>query len=137
VDDLVTPAGRRIDGRALTLLTTRSGGPGGQHANTSDTAVTIVLDVAAAGLDEGLTARLIERLGSTVTIRSADTRSQWRNRHLAAQRLGALLDEAAIPPRPRHPTKVTRAAKAQRREDKARRSTVKQSRRRPTIDPAD
>jgi ribosome-associated protein len=137
MDGFVTPGGLRIDGAAMTWLVTRSGGPGGQHANTSDTAVTVVVDVAAAGLADDVTERLVRVLGPVVTARSSDTRSQARNRELALGRLAGRLDRAAVPPKSRRPTRVSRAAKEARRQDKARRSTVKQSRRRPRPDDLD
>jgi ribosome-associated protein len=131
VDDLVTPSGLRLDPGAVSWTSTRSGGPGGQHANTSDTAVTVTLDVAAAGLPDVVRERIVAGLGDVVTARSADTRSQWRNRQLAWERLAERLDAAARPPRPRHGTRPSRAAKAERLDDKRRRSEIKRRRQRP------
>jgi len=134
VDDLVTPGGLRLDGAAVTWRVTRSGGPGGQHANTSDTSVTVTVHLPDAGLPEADTERLVAALGPTVTARSSDSRSQWRNRQLAWERLAARLDGAARPPRPRHATRPTRSARAERLAGKRRRATVKQTRRRPSRD---
>ena len=134
VDDLVTPGGLRLDGAALIWRVARSGGPGGQHANTSDTSVTVTVHLPDAGLPEADTARLMAALGATVTARSSDSRSQWRNRQLAWERLAARLDGAARPPRPRHATRPTRAARAERLAGKRRRAGVKQARRRPSRD---
>jgi len=131
VDDLVTPGGLHIAGDALSWTSVRSGGPGGQHANTSDTAVTVTLDLAAAGLSTTVRNRLAAALGEVVTSRAADTRSQWRNRQLAVERLAGRLDEAARPPRPRRPTRPSRGAVADRLDDKRRRSEVKRTRQRP------
>jgi ribosome-associated protein len=132
MDELVSPDGWRVDPIAVTWTATRSGGPGGQHANTSDTAVTASLDVAAAGLPDAVRARVTARLGPVVTARAADTRSQWRNRQLAWERLAARLDAAARPPGPaRRPTRPSRTAVAERLEGKRRRSEVKRHRRRP------
>jgi ribosome-associated protein len=131
VDDLVTPRGLRIDGDALSWTSVRSGGPGGQHANTSDTAVTVTLDLTAAGLSTTMRERLTSALGEVVTTRAADTRSQWRNRQLALERLAERLDAAARPPRPRRPTRPSRAAVDERLDDKRRRSEVKRTRQRP------
>jgi glycosyltransferase involved in cell wall biosynthesis len=78
--------------------------------------------------------RLVAALGPTVTARSSDSRSQWRNRQLAWERLAARLDGAARPPRPRHATRPTKSARAERLDGKRRRSTVKQTRRRPSRD---
>ena len=131
----MSPDGWRVDPAAVTWTATRSGGPGGQHANTSDTAVTATLDVAAAGLPEAVQARVTRRLGPVVTARAADTRSQWRNRQLAWERLAARLDAAARPPAPaRRPTRPTRGAQADRLAGKRRRSEIKRHRQRPTDD---
>ena len=135
MDELVTPDGWRVDPAAVTWTATRSGGPGGQHANTSDTAVTATVDVAAAGLPEAVEARVMARLGAVVTARAADTRSQWRNRQLAWERLADRLDAAARPPqRPRRTTRPSRAAVAERLACKRRRSEIKRHRQRPTDD---
>jgi ribosome-associated protein len=134
VDELVTPGGLRLDGAALTWRVTRSGGPGGQHANTSDTSVVLTVHLPDAGLPAADTERLVAALGPTVTARSSDSRSQWRNRQLAWERLAARLDGAARPPRPRHATRPTKSARAERLDGKRRRSTVKRTRRRPSRD---
>jgi len=62
-----TPRGRRIAADAVSWVATRSGGPGGQHANTSDTAVTVTIDVARTGLPEVVRARLEAAVGAVVT----------------------------------------------------------------------
>jgi len=129
VSDFVTPGGLRVDPAALTWAVSRSGGPGGQHANTSDTAVTVTVDVAAAGLPSPVQERIFTVLGDTVTARASDTRSQWRNRQLAWQRLALRLDAAATPPRRRRPTAPSRAAREKRLADKRRRSETKRTRR--------
>ena len=135
MDELVSPDGWRIDPAAVTWTATRSGGPGGQHANTSDTAVTATLDVATAGLPDTVRARVLARLGPVVTARAADTRSQWRNRQLAWERLARRLDAAARPPGPaRRVTRPKRAAVAERLEGKRRRSEIKRRRQRPASD---
>ena len=128
-DDLTTSRGLRVPGAALTWWATRSGGPGGQHANTSDTAVTIELDVDSSGLPSAVRSRLRSAHGPAVRASSADSRSQFRNRQLARKRLSELVDDAAAPPKRRRPTKKTRGshrrrldAKRQQAEKKKRRS---------------
>src|SRR5688500_5803988 len=70
----------------------RSGGPGGQHANTADTRVEVRFDVEGSpSLGPRQRARLLERVGPEVRVVAADERSQARNRALAQRRLGALL----------------------------------------------
>ena len=80
-----TPRGRRIAADAVSWVATRSGGPGGQHANTSDTAVTVSIDIARSALPEVVRLRIEATAGSTVTASSSHSRSQWRNRQLAWQ----------------------------------------------------
>jgi len=78
----------RIDLSEVVVRASRSGGPGGQHANTSDTAVEASFDVAASrSLGPRQRARLLDRLGPVVRARAADTRSQARNREVALERL--------------------------------------------------
>jgi ribosome-associated protein len=110
----------------------RSGGPGGQHANTSETRVEVAFDVAASrSLGPRQRARLLDRLGPVVRAVSTDTRSQARNRELALERLrGRLSDGLRLDPT-RRPTKASRAARAARLEAKRHRSDVKRSRARP------
>jgi ribosome-associated protein len=134
VDEYVTPAGRVVDATAVTWTSTRSGGPGGQHANTSDTAVTVTLDVDASGLPAAVRRRLRDAFGAVITARAADTRSQWRNRRIAWDRIAVRVDAAARPPRPRRPTRPGLGAVAARLDDKRRRADVKRSRRRPGPD---
>ena len=94
-DDLVTSRGLRVPASAIRWWASRSGGPGGQHANTSDTQVTVELDLDAADLPEGVTARLRTAHGDAVRASSSDSRSQYRNRQLARKRLADLVDGAA------------------------------------------
>ena len=89
-----TPRGRRIAADAVSWVATRSGGPGGQHANTSDTAVTVSIEVALTGLPDVVRERIAAAVGPFVTATSARSRSQWRNRQLAWQDVLARLDEA-------------------------------------------
>ena len=108
----------------------RSGGPGGQHANTSDTRAEVVFDVAGSpSLREHHRHRLLERLGPEVRAVASDERSQARNRALALERLGARLAAALRVETPRRPTRPTRGSQLRRVESKRRRSDVKRLRR--------
>ena len=127
-DDLVTGRGLRIPGAAIEWWASRSGGPGGQHANTSDTKVTVELVLDDAALPEAVAARLRDAHGDTVRASSADSRSQFRNRQLARKRLADIVDGAARPPRRRRPTKPSRGAERRRLEDKRKQSEKKQAR---------
>ena len=107
-----------------------SGGPGGQHANRSRTAVEVSFDVAeSTALGPRQRARLLDRLGPVVTASSAEERSQLRNRERAAERLAARLRGALAVPKARVATAPTRAAKRRRIEDKRRRGELKKQRR--------
>jgi len=114
---------------------TGSGGPGGQHANTSNTRAEVIFDVAnSPSLGPRQQARLLERLGPTVRVAASDTRSQARNRDLALDRLRSRLAEALRVQRPRRATAPTRSAKERRLADKKRRSQLKRGRRLPPSD---
>jgi ribosome-associated protein len=115
------------------LRASRSSGPGGQHANVTDSRVEAVFDVAAsAALDEGQRARLTERAGPLVTAVAQDGRGQSRNRELALQRLAAKIAAGLRTPRRRRATRPTRASRARRLEQKRRTGERKRSRRRPS-----
>ena len=109
---------------------TASGGPGGQHANRSNTRAEVRFDVAASpSLLEVHRDRLLERLGPVVRVAADDERSQLRNRDLALERLRARLAEALRVQRTRRPTAPTRASTQRRLEQKKRRSDIKRARR--------
>jgi ribosome-associated protein len=113
-----------------------SGGPGGQHANTANTRVELVFDIAAsAALGPRQRSRLLERLGPTVRVVASAERSQLRNRQIAAERLVNRLHEALRVEAPRVPTAPKRSARERRMKDKAMRSERKTLRRAPTPEP--
>lgn len=108
---------------------TRSGGPGGQHANTADTRAVVVFDVAGSpSLAPWQRDRLLARLGPEVRVAAADERSQSRNRELALGRLRDRLAEALRVERSRRPTRPSAAAQQRRLDAKRRRSERKRSR---------
>ena len=112
-----------------------SGGPGGQHANRSNTRAEVRFDVAASpSLGPRQRARLLERLGSVVRVVAADERSQARNRDLALNRLQERLAEALRVERERRPTAPTLASRQRRIEAKRRRADVKRLRQPPRPD---
>jgi len=117
------------------LRTSRSSGPGGQHANVTASRVEAVFDVhASKTLSDAQKARIASRHGPRVTAAAQDTRSQLRNRELALERLAHRLDSALEVRRQRHATRPTAASKRKRAEAKRRRSETKRGRRRPTAD---
>jgi len=119
----------------IELRASRSSGPGGQHANVTASRVEAVFDVAtSAALDEAQRARLVERLGPTITAVAQDARGQARNRELALQRLAEKIAAGLRIPRRRRATKPTRASRARRLEQKRRAGERKRSRRRPEAD---
>jgi ribosome-associated protein len=116
----------------IELRTSRSSGPGGQHANVTASRVEAVFDVAAsATLSDAQKARVTARLGPRVTASAQDTRSQLRNRELALERLGARLAHALEVRRPRTATRPTKASQRRRVDAKKRRGDVKRDRRKP------
>jgi ribosome-associated protein len=116
----------------IELRTSRSSGPGGQHANVTASRVEAVFDVRASRtLSAEHKERIAARLGPRVTASAQDTRSQLRNRQLALERLARRLAHALEVPRARTATRPTRAAKRRRVDDKRRRGDVKRGRRRP------
>lgn len=116
----------------IELRTSRSSGPGGQHANVTASRVEAVFDVeASAVLDEVRRARLRERGGPLITAVAQDARSQSRNRELALERLAEKIAAGLRVPRRRRPTRPSRAARQRRLEQKRRAGERKRGRRRP------
>jgi ribosome-associated protein len=114
------------------LQVSRSSGPGGQHAQKSETRVVAVFDVEASNaLTPTQKRRVIARSGPVLRAVAQDERSQARNRELAVERLVATLREALRVERKRKPTKPSRAARERRLEGKRRRANVKRLRRPP------
>jgi ribosome-associated protein len=116
----------------IELRTSRSSGPGGQHANVTASRVEAVFDIeASAALDDAQRERLLARAGATVTAVAQDARSQYRNRELALQRLAQKIAVALATPRRRRPTRPTKASRYRRLEQKRRIGERKRGRRRP------
>ena len=129
-DELRVSARLAIPMREIELRTSRSSGPGGQHANVTASRVEAVFEVAASGtLDDAQKARVTARLGPRVTASAQDTRSQLRNRELALERLGARLAHALEVRRPRTATRPTTASRRRRLDAKKRRGETKRNRR--------
>ncbi len=119
----------------IRLRTSRSSGPGGQHAQKTETRVEATLDVeASAALTENQKRRVVARAGPVLRAVAQDERSQLRNRELAIERLVGQLREALRVERRRVPTKPSEGAKRQRLENKRRRSAKKKLRRPPADD---
>jgi len=120
----------------LEFRATRSGGPGGQHVNTSSTRVEVRWNVRASRAltddqRQRLLAKLVSRLDAEGRLRvvSTTTRSQARNREEARERLLATVERALAVPKPRKKTRIPSAQREKRLEEKRRRSATKRERR--------
>ena len=135
VDDIV------LNDSDVEVRFTRSGGPGGQKVNTSDTAVQLFLDLERAGFPGYMRKRLDEIAGGRIgadgrlMVECRTHRSQSRNRKLAMSRLVKLLRRAARKPKKRKSTRPSKAAREKRLREKKKRSQKKKLRRKP--DPTD
>src|SRR4051794_34376379 len=119
----------------IVVRSSRSSGPGGQHANVTASRIEAVFDIdASESLSEAQRARLRARYGPRVTAVAQDARSQARNRELALERLRERLARALHVQRPRHATKPTRASKERRLDAKRRLAQRKRDRRSPPSD---
>lgn len=126
----------RIPANELVVRATKSGGPGGQHVNTSSTRVEVLWNLRqSTALDESQRERLETRLAPKLDARggirvvAADTRSQAQNRALALSRLATTVRNALVVPKVRRATKPSRGQREQRLDEKKRRSHVKRERR--------
>lgn len=140
MDAIEVRPGVRIPADEVRVTFVRSGGPGGQHANTSSTKVQLRFDVGAtAALSEPQKALVRERLGSRLTsegellLESGEYRSQTRNREAVTARFANLLADALRPAKPRRQTRRSRAAHERRLEGKRQRAERKRMRRPPSI----
>jgi ribosome-associated protein len=134
-DGLLVNGGVRIPRVELTIRASRSGGPGGQHVNTSSTRVEVVWNVReSAALTEDERKRLLATLASkldsdgALRVVASDTRSQKRNRELAEARLAETVRVSLVVPKKRKRTRVPRGAVERRLAEKKRRSGRKQDR---------
>jgi ribosome-associated protein len=119
----------------ITLRTSRSSGPGGQHANVTASRVEAIFDVLASqALSETQRARVQERVGGRLVAVAQDERSQARNRELALERLAERLRDALHVPRSRRATRPSKAAREKRLGDKRRAAQRKLERKPPRTD---
>jgi ribosome-associated protein len=130
VTDTVVVPRTELDYRA-----SRSGGPGGQHVNTSSTRIELIWDVAGTpSLTEAQRARVQEKLANRINaegrllLAESGSRSQLQNREVVTARFVELLADALHVPRPRRKTRLPKAERERRLQAKKRRSEVKRLR---------
>ena len=122
----------RLPRSEIELRFSRSSGPGGQHAQRSETRVEAIFDVERSkALTPAQKRRVVAKAGPVLRAVAQDERSQWRNRELAVERVVEELREALRVPRRRRPTEPTAASRERRLEQKRRRAETKRLRRPP------
>jgi ribosome-associated protein len=107
------------------------GGPGGQHANRNQTAVRLRFEIADSSLPADVRSKLTARIGQYAEVTASDSRSQFRNRAIARERLKEKLEKALVDPPRRRETKPSKASKERRLEEKKARSDTKRLRQAP------
>ncbi len=134
-DPIIVNPGLQVPLAEVELRTSRSSGPGGQHANVTASRVEAVFDLGeSASLSRAQRERLRSKYGDRVTAVAQDARSQARNRELALERLREKLAAGLVVPKRRRPTKPSKSAREKRLESKRRTSVRKQARRPPSVE---
>jgi ribosome-associated protein len=134
-NELLVGRSLRIPLAEIELRTSRSSGPGGQHANKTESRVEAVWSVENSNaLGPGQRSRLLAKLGDDVRAIAQEERSQLRNREAALTRLGLRVEQAMRIERRRVATKPSAAAKRNRLDSKRLRGEIKSARRKPSLD---
>ena len=138
MEDVRLPYGVVVPAAELELRTSRAGGPGGQHVNTTESRVELTWSIAESrALSPVQRQRLLDRLASRASadgvlrLTASEHRSQHRNRAAVIARFQAIVGEALTPPRTRRPTRPSRAARQRRLDAKRHRGEIKRLRRPP------
>ena len=134
-DDLIINERITIPGSRFRVTYARSGGPGGQHVNTTDTKVQLFFDLKGCEvLHPAVKARIAAAKRSAITtdgellVSSSGSRSRHMNLETARQRIVDLVKAHLVPPKPRRATKPSRSAKRKRTDAKTQRGGLKKSR---------
>lgn len=134
-DPLVVTRDVAIPLSEIAVRTSRSSGPGGQHANVTASRVEVSFDASSSpSLSDLQRERILAKCGPVVRAVAQDARSQARNRELALERLRERLARALHVPRPRRPTRPSRASRVRHEQSKRRQAQRKRERRRPATD---
>ena len=138
MDDLPINDALTLPGYELWITTSRSSGPGGQHVNKTNSAVTLHFSPATSGCLTPWQKTRIERLlqnrinrDGVLQVHAQDERSQLRNIDLARARLADLIAQAVVPPKRRKKTRPSKSAKRRRLREKRMNAEKKQSRQKP------
>jgi len=119
----------------IVIRTSRSSGPGGQHANVTASRVEAGFDASESpSLTDAQRERVMAKCGPVVRAVAQDARSQARNRELALERLRERLARALHVPRTRRPTRPTKASRVRHEHTKRRQAQRKRDRRRPATE---
>lgn len=134
-ESLIVNSSVSVPRAELSFRASRSGGPGGQHVNTSSTRIELVWDVVgSASLTEQQRLRVLDKLGNRINsegqllLAESGSRSQQQNREVVVDRFVELLAEALRVPKPRRKTRPPKAEKERRLQAKKRRSEIKRLR---------
>lgn len=137
-DDLRVDSKHLIPESELSWTFSTSGGPGGQHANRSNTRAILSFDLMdSVAFSDNEKAKLDLELphhDGRLTVTVDESRSQWRNRQMARKRLADTIAEALRPRPKRKPTRIPRRAHERRLSDKKARSQRKQNRKKPEVE---